>query len=161
MRKPTHALLCLLTATALATPMKVTDAQKVGNLRLGLESSQLAPLLGKPSKEGKPVEEGATGLTVKDQTFKKQGVVVTLSREKKARVWRVERFVVTAPCAWKTPQGIGVGSTDQEVRKVYGQLLDAESQAAGQLVVGTIYDGVIFHIKKGKVESIFVGAAAE
>ena len=161
MRKLTHALLCLLTATALATPMKVTDAQKVGNLRLGLESSQLVPMLGKPSKEGKPIEEGATGLTVKDQTFGKQGVVVTLSREKKARVWRVERFVVSAPCAWKTPQGIGIGSTDQEVRKVYSQLLDGESQSPAQLVVGTIYDGVIFHMKNGKVESIFVGAAAE
>lgn len=161
MRKLTHALLCLLTATALATPLKVTDAQRVGNLRLGLEASQLAPLLGKPTKEGKSVEEGATGLTVKDQTFAKQGVVVTLSREKKATVWRVERFKVAAPCTWKTPQGIGVGSTDQAVRKAYSQLLDTESPSAGQLVVGSVYDGVIFHMKKGRVDSIFVGAAAE
>ncbi len=161
MQKLTHALVCLITATALATPLKVTDAQRLGDLRLGLESAQLTPLLGKPSKEGKPLEEGATGLTVKDQTFKKQGVVITLSREKKARVWRVERFVVTAPCPWKTPQGIGIGSSDQQVRKAYSQLLDSESQSATQLVVGSIYDGVIFHIKNGKVESIFVGAAAE
>ncbi|MBN9414515.1 hypothetical protein ABS71_04770 [bacterium SCN 62-11] len=160
MRKLTQVLFCVLTAVALAAPMKVTDAQKVGNLRLGLESSQVASLLGKPGKETRPLEEGATGLTVKDQTFK-QGLVVTLAREKTATVWRVERFLVTTPCTWKTPQGIGLGSTEQEVRKVYSQLLDAESQSPKQLVVGTIYDGVIFHMKNGKVESIFVGAAAE
>lgn len=161
MRNLTHVLLCLLTSAALATPMKVTDAQRVGNLRLGLESTRLAPMLGKPNKEGKPVEEAATGLTIKQQTFAKKGVVVTLSREKKATVWRVERFLISAPCGWKTPQGIGIGSTDQEVRKVYSQLLEAESQSADQLVVGSVYDGVIFHLKKGRVAGIFVGAAAE
>jgi hypothetical protein len=161
MQKLTHALFCVLTAVALAAPMKVIDAQKIGNLHLGLDSSQVVTLLGKPSKEGKQVEEAATGLTVKDQSFAPKGVVVTLSREKKARVWRVERFTVTAPCEWKTPQGIGIGSSEQEVRKIYGPLLDAGSQSPAQLVVGTLYDGVIFHLKKGKVDSIFVGAAAE
>lgn len=161
MRNLTRALFCLLTAAALAAPMKVVDAQKVGNLKLGLDSSQLASLLGAPSKQGKPIEEAATGLTVRDQSYPKQGLVVTVSREGKATVWRVERFTVTAPCTWKTPQGIGIGSSDQEVRKAYSQLLDKEGQSATQLVVGSIYDGVIFHLKNGKVESIFVGAAAE
>jgi len=161
MRNLTRVLFCLLSVSALATPMKVGDAQKVGNLQLRLESAQLAPFLGQPSSQGKPVEEAATGLTVKAQTYAKHGVVVTLSREKKATVWRVERFTVKAPCAWKTPQGIGIGSSDQAVRKVYSQLLDSESQSNQQLVVGSIYDGVIFHLKNGKVESIFVGAAAE
>lgn len=160
MRNLTRVLFCVLTAVALAAPMKVIDAQKVGNLRLGLESSQVASMLGKPDKESKPTDEGATGLTIKEQTFK-QGLVVTLAREKKATVWRVERFLVTPPCSWKTPQGIGLGASEQEVRKVYSQLLDAENQTPKQLVVGTIYDGVIFHLKNGKVESIFVGAAAE
>ena len=91
----------------------------------------------------------------------KRGLTVTISREGKATVWRVERFTVTAPCAWKTPQGIGVGSSEHEVRKAYSQLLDKEGQFPNQLVVGSIYDGVIFHMKNGKVESIFVGAAAE
>lgn len=141
--------------------MKVGDAQKVGNLQLRLESSQVTALLGQPSSQSKPIEEGATGLTVKSQTFAKRGVVVTLAREKTATVWRVERFTVKAPCPWKTPQGIGIGSSDQQVRKVYQQLLDSEGQSSQQLVVGSIYDGVIFQLKKGKVESIFVGAAAE
>jgi hypothetical protein len=141
--------------------MKVVDAQKVGNLKLGLDSSQLASLLGAPSKQSKQVEEAATGLTVRDQSYTKQGLVVTLSREAKATVWRVERFTVSAPCPWKTPQGIGIGSSDQDVRKAYSQLLDKEGQSPTQLVVGSIYDGVIFRLKNGKVESIFVGAAAE
>ena len=157
----TRVLFCLLSVSALATPMKVGEAQKVGHLQLQLESAQLAPFLGQPSSQSKPVEEAATGLTVKAQTYAKQGVMVTLSREKKATVWRVERFTVKAPCSWKTPQGIGIGSSDQEVRKAYSQLLESDGQSSQQLVVGSIYDGVIFYLKKGKVESIFVGAAAE
>lgn len=156
-----HALLLLLTVTALATPLKVVDVQKLGDLELRLESSQLLPILGKPAGQGKAVVEGSTGLTVKDLKYPKHGLVVTLAREKKATVWRVERFLVKAPCAWKTPQAIGIGSSEQDVRKVYGQLLDSDSQTPEQLVVGTVYDGVIFHLKKGKVDSIFVGAAAE
>lgn len=161
MRNLNQVLLCLVTATALAAPLKLVDAQKVGGLKLGLDSSQVTALLGKPAKEGKPVEEAATGLTVKDQTYPQRGLVITLSREGKATVWRLERFTVTSPCQWKTPQGIGIGSSHQEVRKAYGELLDKEGQSATQLVVGSIYDGLIFHFKNGKVESIFVGAAAE
>lgn len=161
MRYLVQVLLCLMTAAALAAPLKLVDAQKVGELKLGLDSAQVTDLLGKPIKESKPVEEAATGLTVKDQSFPKSGVVITLSREGKATVWRVERFTVTAPCAWKTPQGIGIGSSQQEVRKAYQELLDKESESASQLVVGSVYDGLIFHLKNGKVDSIFVGAAAE
>ncbi|MBS2037802.1 hypothetical protein JST97_22650 [bacterium] len=161
MRYLTHVLIGLLTALALAAPLKLADTQKVGELKLGLDSSQVASMLGKPAKESKAIEEGATGLTVKDQSFPKRGLVVTLSREGKATVWRVERFRVSAPCAWKTPQGIGIGSSQQEVRKAYQELLDKESESAEQMVVGSIYGGIIFHFKNGKVDSIFVGAAAE
>ncbi|MBT9582977.1 hypothetical protein IV102_06485 [bacterium] len=154
-------LLVLLALPAAAATPTLTQAQQVGPIRLGLAESKLGPLLGKWTSETKPHMEMATGMTVKVRSYNKQGLKMTLAQDGPKSPWLVARFTALAPCNWKTPQGIGIGTTAEQVRTAYQPLLDKEMTSAEQIVVGTVYDGVIFSIKQGKVSSIFVGAAAE
>lgn len=155
----------LLTLLVLALPaaaaLSIVQVQQVGPLKLNMAEPKMAQSLGKYSSEGKAVHEAATGLTVKERHYAKLGLKVTLAQEAAGARWTVARFRAEPPCPWKTPQGVGLGTPEAKVRKTYGALLDKEMTNAEQIVVGSVYDGVIFSLKDGKVSAIFVGAAAE
>jgi len=47
------------------------------------------------------------------------------------------------------------------VAKAYGPFRNAEASTPERLMAGSDFGGVIFIFKQGKVDSIFIGAAAE
>jgi hypothetical protein len=98
---------------------------------------------------------------VQSRDYAKLGLSLTWARENQKSPWKVERFRAKSPCTWRTPQGIGLGSSAAQVRQIYAGLIEAESSGPEQIVVGSIYAGVIFELKQDRVTSIFVGAAAE
>jgi hypothetical protein len=73
----------------------------------------------------------------------------------------VESIILTAPCALATKQGIRIGSTEQEVKKVYKKDWNREDSSQDSFVAGSVYGGIIFQFHNGKVNQIFLGAAAE
>lgn len=158
-------LLCLflfaLSLTAWSQKLEIEAVQQLGGLRLGLSLAEVKRSLGPPAREGKEVLEAATGLTVKNLLYPTQGLTITVSRENEQAPWQVERFKAQSPCQLRTPQGIGIGTSALEARKVYGPLIDKESSSPDQWVVGSPYGGLILGLEKGKVRSLFVGAAAE
>jgi hypothetical protein len=66
-----------------------------------------------------------------------------------------------SPFDYKTSKGISIGSNYQEVEKAYKDYVNAEFSNKESIVAGSIYGGVIFSFKNGKVTSIFIGASAE
>jgi ribose 5-phosphate isomerase len=67
-----------------------------------------------------------------------------------------------APCDLRTWLGIGIGSTYEQTVKAYKDYIDKEMSDKARIVAGSIYGGVIFSFdSKGKVNGIFIGAAAE
>jgi hypothetical protein len=56
---------------------------------------------------------------------------------------------------------MGIGSSYAEVEQAYKKDIDAESTNKEQITVGSVYDGIIFKFKDGKVSKIFLGGAAE
>ena len=154
-------LLALISLPAAAAAPTLAQCQQIGPLKLGMPEKQLAALLGKPASESKPISEAATGMTVKERNYARLGLKVTLAQESAGKPWSVDRFRADPPCPWKMPQGIGLGTPSAQVRKTYAGLLDQEMTSSQQVVVGSVYGGVIFTLKNDKVQSIFVGAAAE
>lgn len=61
----------------------------------------------------------------------------------------------------KTSRGIGIGSTAEEVRRAYSGLVNAEESNDSTIIAGSVYGGLIFTLRNGKVIEIFMGAAAE
>lgn len=141
---------------------KLLEGESLGNITLGQKADQLASLIGKPDSKGKDTMWEAVGEWVQEWRFDAQGLKLNMASENKGGVKTVSSIAATAPCKLATARGIKIGSTESEVRKAYQNVEDKEQSIAGEtFVAGSIYGGVIFTIKQGKVVQIFIGAAAE
>lgn len=143
---------------------KLMNAESLGGLKLEMSAKDVTALLGKPEKMGKDIEWEALGEYVQQWSWPKSGLVAEMVSEKKGGSKRVLMFTAKAPwdAAKKTSKGIGIGSTEAEVRAAYGSYEDKEmSKAGSSFIAGTVYGGLQFNFAKGKVTSIFFGASAE
>lgn len=74
----------------------------------------------------------------------------------------VGRVVITNPCTYKTKRGIGIGSSEEDVRIGYAKEINPKfSNGKKSVVAGTVYGGVMFSLKDGVVAGILIGDAAE
>lgn len=147
---------------ALRAEDKPFEGDTLGKLALGQKAEEVVGLLGKPESKGVSTHWEAIGEWVQELNYPAQGLEIKVSSEAKGGRQKVLMISATAPSTLATGRGIKVGSTEAEVKKAYKDVLNAEESEAGKsLVAGSVYGGVIFTLKKGKVSEIFIGAAAE
>ena len=138
-------------------------AETLGGLRLGLPEKAVLKLLGPPAKRGEMVFQEADGNYVQDWHYPDKGIDLLMSAGgKKSGAKTIANITASAPCTFATKKGIKIGDAESAARKAYAEHVDRETSGdPGVLVVGSIYGGIIFNFTKGKVSSIFFGAAAE
>ena len=157
-------LLVLLAAApdVLRAEEKSITTEAFGKISLGLKAAALVKLLGEAESKDKDTLWDATGDWVQEWKYPAKGLTLAMASTKKGGAKTLLSLTATSPCDLATARGIKIGSTEAEVRKAYGKIEDKESSVAGEnFVAGSIYDGVMFTFKKGKVVQIFIGAAAE
>jgi len=159
---------------------KVLAAESIGKFRHEQKAADLIKIYGEPKSKGKAEMWEAIGEWVEDWNYPALGIVVKMHSEKKDGPKQVLMVIAGKGCELATARGIKVGSTRAEVQKAYG---DVEEKVPGEgphkpgdpkpepaekdgkeedsFVAGTIYGGVIFTFKDGKVSEILLGAAAE
>lgn len=138
----------------------ITATESLGGLRIGAASAAVEGLLGAPKSKGKAELWGADGLYHRDLGYPAAGAVIGMSAPAARGPWEVAAITLKPPAALKTSRGIGIGATRKEVTAAYGPA--AQSGDSGQLIVGSEFDGLIFSFdRRGRVEEIFLGAAAE
>lgn len=156
-------LLCfgiILPAYSLEEDLAAKDS--LGELKLGLKADEVIKILGKPASKGKDIEWEALGEYVQEWIFPDQGIHLNMVSQKKGGAKQILMITATAPSKLATARGITIGSPEAAVKKAYGNVRDKEQSVAGKtFVAGSIYGGVIFQFKDGKVSEIFIGAAAE
>ena len=138
--------------------------ENLGGLRLEMAEKQVIKLVGKPKKRGKLEMWEAIGTYMQAWNYPDKGVELQMTTGVK-KTGAKEVFSITAEkgCKLATKGGIKIGSTEEEVRRVYGPFEDKENppQGEGQFVAGSLYGGITFDFKDGKVSHIFFGAGAE
>ena len=82
-----------------------------------------------------------------------------MTRDQARDPWVIDRIRAQAPCKFKTSKGVGLGDTLETIRVKY--TLGGDDGPSDTVMLGDAYGGLIFNLKKGKVVSIFLGAAAE
>lgn len=135
--------------------------ERLGELRLYAPASTVKKVLGPPEKKSKIVEQGADAMFVQRWEYPARGISIEMAAASRKGPQKVAFIDVKAPCALKTSRGIGIGSTLAELARAYGAEKNAEESSEERFVAGSIYGGVLFGLKDGRVETIFVGAAAE
>jgi len=168
-----HILLAIsFLATSISCTLGQADGpdilaiEKLGSLKVGIKEKDLGPILGKsPVIKGKVVEEGATGDFVSTWTCAEKGLSLHMSSgQTKKGAKTVRGFTATAKCTLATAKGIKIGSKKADVVKAYKAFESKDTNEAsppGSFVAGSVYGGIIFSFKDGKVSEIFFGAAAE
>jgi hypothetical protein len=138
------------------------ETETFGQLKLGRKAADIVKVLGQPEGKGKEVHWDATGDWVQEWRYPAKGLTLNMASAKKGAPKTVLSFTAEEGCKLATSRGIKLGSTLAEVRKAYGKFENKEDSQAGEtFVAGSVYGGIIFHLKDGKVSSIFFGAAAE
>jgi len=138
------------------------SAERLGGLRLGLPEKDLLKLLGSPATRGKLVFQEADGNYVENWHYPDKGIELLMSAgEKKSGRKTIANITASAPCTFATRKGIKIGDAESAARTAYTEHVDRETSDPGNLVVGSVYGGIIFSFTAGKVSRIFFGAAAE
>lgn len=136
--------------------------ERIGGLRLGLLQKEVDRMVPCKPRKDKEILEGATGEYVQMWKYPECGIELKMSSSRKGGAKAVESIYVRSPSGLETSRGIRIGSTEAEVMKAYGRYRDNEMGENGkEFVAGSIYGGMIFQFKNGRVTEIFLGAAAE
>ncbi|WP_265594491.1 hypothetical protein [Haloferula sp. BvORR071] len=159
-----------------ADDFKLLAAESIGKIRHDQKAADLIKLYGEPKSKGKPEMWEAIGEWVEEWKYPALGVTVRMSSEKKDGPKKVLVAIAGKGCELATARGIKVGSTRAEVVKAYGDVQEKSSEdppaeadkdqdkkdkEEESFVAGSIYGGLIFSFKDGKVSEILLGAAAE
>jgi hypothetical protein len=138
------------------------SGEPLGKLALGQKAKAVIADLGEPKSKGENVLMEATGEWIQEWKFPTSGLTLMMGSTQKSGAKTISAIVADTNCKLATARGIKIGSTEAEVKKAYAKEFQKEESEAGRsFVAGSIYGGVIFDFKKGKVSQIFIGAAAE
>jgi len=141
---------------------KLLSGERLGKITLGQKAEAVFQHLGKPDSKGKDTLWDATGEWVQEWRFPTHGLTLNMASGKKGGAKTVSSIIAAASCTLSTARGIKVGNSVANVRKAYGVVEEkTESEPGKSFVAGSIYGGVIFTLKGGRVTQIFLGAAAE
>ena len=153
---------CFIVSYAAADRFALMKGERIGPLVPGMQEGEVLRLLGAPGSKSASVEEAATGNIVQNWVYKRKGIDIKMAKSEKNGKYSIESLSVKRPCSFTTARGIRIGSTLEEVKKAYPpDTWDREFCSDERIVAGSIYGGLIFHIKNGMVVSLFLGAAAE
>lgn len=156
------AALAMLNCMPLAAEEFNLDAFMLGKIHYGMSVADAAGLPGCVFTKGKLIASEADGALHQAWQGRSCGVNLGFSTLDKKAALKLTDIEILAPSQIKTARGIGIGSTEAQVRAQYPHEINPEESMAQQtIVLGSIYGGVVFGLEKGKVKRIFVGAAAE
>ena len=146
----------------LPIPEEITRWEGFGILKIGLTAAQVVKVLGSPESKSKNILWGADGLYHQYWYYPKQGItldMVSVTGEEKQKVASIK---LTSNSTLKTRRGIKIGDSYAKVTQAYYKERDRETSTSSKIfVAGSIYGGLIFSFKNGRVNEIFLGAAAE
>lgn len=132
----------------------------LGSLKLGQSEHDLVALLGQPDTKSDAQVWGSDGNEHSDWHYKAKGLKINMIKQPDDKEASINSITAEPPCSLATQRGVKVGDTKEAVLKAYANEYDAGS-GSEDIVLGSIYGGILIHIENGIIASIFIGAAAE
>jgi hypothetical protein len=136
--------------------------ERLGEFKIGSSAARIMENLGSPKTKSKTVFSEADGLYRQSWYYPKPGIVFQMATENETDKPKVASIKLTRPSKLETDRGITIGDSYDKVVRAYGAYQDQENSVPfKRLVAGSIYGGLIFSFRNGRVVEIFLGAAAE
>lgn len=145
-----------------ADEFALLKAEQIGGLRIDLSETEVGKIIPCSLKRWTDTLWGADGLYHQKWDYAACGISLDMVSEKKGGRKTIASIKAVGPSTLRTGKGIGIGSSRQEVINAYQNDINTDHSMPGETVVaGSIYGGLIFSLKNGRVTSLFLGAAAE
>ncbi|MEW5677244.1 hypothetical protein ABGT15_13095 [Flavobacterium enshiense] len=138
----------------------IMENESIGKLKYGLSLLEVIELYGKPSEETKSVLWSGDGEYHQTIKYIDDGIELDVIGDPGTQK-KINMITITNPSELKTLKNIGIGSDYINVKNAYKDQISTDFSNDKSIVVGSIYGGLIFTLKNNKVESIFIGSAAE
>lgn len=129
-------------------------------LNNSLKASNAVKLFGEPEEKSETVILAADGLEHETWSYISKGIELDIVKDKEKQQ-SVFSIFINSPSTLKTSKGICIGSTKDEVMKAYKDDINTKELTADEIVVGTVYNGIVFSMENNKVAWIFIGSASE
>ena len=133
----------------------------VGALKNGTAMNDVINALGEPEEETEAECQGYDNDFHKSLSYKSKGISIGVQAEEEHGDYILSSLNLEAPFSGKTVEGIGIGSSEAEVKNAYGDIINLEDSSSHCIVLGSTFGGVHFGIENGVVCYIYFGASAE
>jgi hypothetical protein len=136
--------------------------EKIGDLRINLPEKVVTKSIPCRLTRGAIKYSHVDGQYHQTWKYSDCGISLDMASGKKGGSKSITSIELSYPGILQTKLGIRIGSTEQEVHKAYGRYMDKDSSRPGEnFVAGSVFGGLMFSFKNGRVSGIFLGAAAE
>jgi len=156
-----YLFIVLISVGCVSNEVSLPEGDRVGKFYLGLSEAEVKKNMSCPVTYGKDEMWGADGLYHQSWDYGECGMIFDMTSSEQNASKVIESITVVAPSRLKTDKGIGIGSTKEEVMAAYKERWNKGESREDMFVVDSIFGGILFRLKEGKVEDIFVGAGAE
>ena len=141
---------------------ELMSEERIGNLHIGMLENEFQGLSNCTAKRGHEELSDATGEYGQQLNYTDCGISLDMTSEKKGSPKSISLITLTSPNIMATKRGIRIGSTEQEVMTAYKPFWNKdESVPKKMFLAGSIYGGLMFDFKNGKVSQIILGKMAE
>lgn len=140
---------------------ELLNKERIGKLSIGMGLQQVHAILGGAASKTDLENWGADGRFYSTYSYS-SGLSLNMGSDDSTFLGAsISSITVNPNCPYTTTRGIGVGNTFEETQNAYKDLIDPAESNDTILVAGSVYGGLIFNFKNGKVNRFFLGAAAE
>jgi len=153
-----------------AAGANVTETENIGGIRLNMTEQTLLNIIAKQKRvkvfKGKEQLWEATGDVVQTWLLPEAGLEIDMASAKAGGPKTVLSITCKPPFRGATGQGIRLGASKADVIAAYSKFKTENdggslNEKEDTHLVGSIYGGMIFTFKQGRLNNIFFGAAAE
>ncbi|CAA6824046.1 MAG: Unknown protein [uncultured Sulfurovum sp.] len=156
-----YVFMMFMSVGCVSNEVNIPERDRVGKFYLELSETEVKKNMNCTVKYGKNQLWGADGLYHQSWEYTDCGIIFDMTSSEKNATKVVESITLVSPSTLKTDKGIGIGSTENEVINAYKSRWNKGESRDDLFVVDSIFGGILFRLKDGKVEDIFVGAGAE
>lgn len=155
------ALLAAGPAAADKHHFEFMNKERIGALRIGMSEAEVRRALPGQPRRTREQFQAADGRYVLRWKYPEHGIELVMGAEKKGAAKQIDTIRCQGSCTLRTARGVGIGSALADVEKAYAAEFNKEDSGKDVFVAGSIYGGLIFNFKAGKVSAMLLGAAAE
>lgn len=143
------------------TEFRLLQQESIGTLKIGLTEAKVRQAISCALQREPEQLWGADGAYHQKWKYPNCGLTLSMVSEQRGAKKSIESITLNSPSRLSTKRGIRIGSPESSVVKAYKAEWNRASSKPGFFVAGSVYGGLIFQFKNGKVTQIFLGAAAE